>query len=109
MTLSEYIDVGNDNLKHNDYSSDKTFYFRNDKTLLIQFTNSFLVEAFYQTIAFKITDNLREYIININNKRDFANVFLNPYGKTTEKLKNIVIHIIKLKIFLLVKLKWDEI
>ena len=87
MTLSEYIDVGNDNLKHNDYSSDKTFYFRNDKTLLIQFTNSFLVEAFYQTIAFKITDNLREYIININNKRDFANVFLNPYGKTTEKLK----------------------
>lgn len=87
MTLFEYIDVGNDNLKHNDYSSDKTFYFRNNKTLFIQFTNSFLVEAFYQTIAFKITDNLREYIININNKRDFANVFLNPYGETIEKLK----------------------
>lgn len=53
----------------------KQYYFRNDEELFIRFTNSLIIEAIYQTIAFKITDSLKEYSINIAKKSDFYDVF----------------------------------
>lgn len=66
----------------------KLFHFRNDDKIFEKFMKALNIEAKYQSIAFKILDNLKEYIINITSMNEFIadSYNLNKYCDSSMKI-----------------------
>ena len=71
----------------------ESFYFRNEDEIFERFINVLNIESDYQSIAFKILDNFKEYGINITTVNEFINVRsnvheLNKYCDSSMKIND---------------------